>query len=354
MTRAFAWIVLLLAATIGSARAERVVIGLAIPPGVTDGGMAAAAELGLFKAERIEPEYLVFQGAGALLPQIATGQVQIGLPLTEPVLASYQPGNAPLPVTFFYNANPYNGLEIAVLADGPVQTIADLKGRSVGVGALTWGTIPQTRSLLVLNGLHPGKDVDIVAVGVLGAGFNALRTGRVAALNFNEYWNDMLEQQGTRLRRLPFPPAYRRMISNAYVANRGKLKADPDLYARFGRVVAQGAVICDTDPRFCIEAFWRAHPEARPKEEDAAKSMADALAMVTKNTAKVLRDEANNDRVRGAFDLDVIREYVSAMKQSGEFASSDIPLSDVFSNALVPEFTKFDRAALVARVRAAR
>jgi NitT/TauT family transport system substrate-binding protein len=42
------------------------------------------------------------------------------------------------------------------------------------------------------------------------------------------------------------------------------------------------------------------------------------------------------------------------MKQSGEFASSDIPLSDVFSNALVPEFSKFDRAALVARVRAAR
>src|SRR5258708_32337096 len=117
------------------------------------------------------------------------------------------------------------------------------------------------------------------------------------------------------------------MISNAYVANRSKLKASPDLYARFGRVVAQGAVICDTDPRFCIEAFWRAHPEARPKEGDVAKTMADALAMVTKTTAKVLRDEAKNDRARGALDLGEIREYVCALTQACEFARTLIQLA---------------------------
>ncbi len=351
--RHLSWIALALSLVVGHARAEHVVVGLAIPPGVTDGGMAAAAELGLLKAENLDVEYVVFQGAGALLPQIATKQVLIGLPLTEPVLASYQPGNAPLPVTFFYNASPYNGLELAVLADGPIHTIADLRGKSIGVGAMTWGTIPQTRSLLRISGLVPGSDADIVAVGVLGSGFNALRTGRVAALNYNESWNDMLEEQGTKLRRLPFPPAYRRMISNAYVANRETLKSDPGIFARFGRVVAEGAVICDADPRFCVEAFWRAHPESRPKEQDAEKTLADAVAMVRKGSAKTLRDEDGHDRVQGAFDLAVIRDYVNAMKDSGEFASGDIPLNDIFSNALVPEFAKFDRAALVARVRAA-
>jgi NitT/TauT family transport system substrate-binding protein len=93
MTRLAAIFSLLLLAC--PARAEHLIIGLAIPQGITDGGgMAAAAELGLFKAEGLEPEFIVFQGAGALLPQIATKQVTIGLPLTEPVLASYQPGNA--------------------------------------------------------------------------------------------------------------------------------------------------------------------------------------------------------------------------------------------------------------------
>jgi len=337
-----------------TARAEHIIIGLAIPQGVTDGGaMAAAAELGLFKAENLEPEFVVFQGAGALLPQIATKQVLIGLPLTEPVLASYQPGNAPLPVVFFYNASPYNGMELAVLADGPVQTIADLRGKAIGVGAMTWGTLPQTRSLLRNNGLHPGSDVDIVAVGILGAGFNALRTGRVAALNFNETWNDMLEQQGTRLRRLPFPPAYRRMISNAFVANQDTLKSNPDVLARFGRVVTESLFVCNANPRLCVDAFWRAHPEAKPKEGDPAQTLADAVATVTKSSEKSLHDDAGQDRAFGEFDLGIIRDYVNAMRQSGEFATSDIPLEKLFSNALVPDFVKFDRAALIERARAA-
>lgn len=352
MMRSMALAAVLLALAAPAARAEHITIGLAVPMGPTD-TMAAAAELGLFKAEELEPEFIVFQGAGALLPQIATKQVLIGLPLTEPVLASYQPGNAPLPVVFFYNASPYNGLELSVLADGPVKSIADLRGKSIGVGALTWGTIPQTRSLLRASGLHPGSNVDIVAVGVLGAGFEALRSGRVAALNFNENWNDLLEQQGTKIRRLPFPPAYRRMISNAYVAHQDTLKNDPQILARFGRVVAEAAVLCGANPRFCVEAFWRAHPEAKPKEEDAAKSLAGAVASRAKSSWKTLHEESGHDRVLGQFDLGIIRDYVKAMQQSGEFASSDVPLEKLFSNALVPEFAKFDRAALIARARAA-
>jgi NitT/TauT family transport system substrate-binding protein len=337
-----------------AARAEHITIGLAIPQGVTDGGgMAAAAELGLFKAEGLEPEFIVFQGAGALLPQIATKQITIGLPLTEPVLASYQPGNAPLPVVFFYNASPYNGMELAVLADGPVHSIADLKGKAIGVGAMTWGTLPQTRSLLRNNGLHPGSDVDIVAVGILGAGFNALRTGRVAALNYNENWIDMLEEQGTKVRRLPFPPAYRRMISNAFVAHQDTLKKDPDLLARFGRVVTEAGFICQANPRFCVDAFWRAHPEAKPKEGDPAQNLADAVATVAKSSEKFLDDDNGHERHFGEFDLGIIRDYVKAMQQSGEFATSDIPLDQLFSNALVPEFVKFDRAALIARAKSA-
>ncbi len=63
--------------------------------------------------------YIVFQGAGAFLSQIAQRKVLIGLPLTAPVLSSYEPGNVPLPVQFFYIATPYNGLQLTVLKDGP-------------------------------------------------------------------------------------------------------------------------------------------------------------------------------------------------------------------------------------------
>jgi NitT/TauT family transport system substrate-binding protein len=340
----------------GAVRAqEKVTVALAIPLTVTDGGeVAAAEELGLFRAEGIVPEYIVFQGAGAFLAQIAQKKVLIGLPLTEPVLSSYEPGKAPLPVRFFYNANPYNGLELAVLKSGPIHTIADLRGHAVGVGALTWGTIPQLRSLLRANGLTPGTDTDIVPVGVLGAGFQALRIGRVAALNFNETWTAMLEQQGTPLRRLPFPPTYAHMISNAYVAHEDTVRTQSDLLARFGRVVTEAKLVCWTNPEFCVEAFWRQHPEARPKDADPQKALADAVALVRHNADRALHDDQGHDRVPGQFDLGAIKDYVAALHSSGELATSDIPVDRLFTNDLVPAFSKFDHAALIERARAAR
>jgi len=123
--------------------------------------------------------------------------------------------------------------------------------------------------------------------------------------------------------------------------------------ARFGRVVTEAGFICNANPRFCVDAFWRAHPESRPKEGDPAQNLAEAVATVTKSSAKFLDDEAGHERSFGQFDLAIIRDYVKAMQASGEFASSDIPIDRLFSNALVPEFVKFDRAALVERARAA-
>ena len=140
---------LLLLAAAPTRAADRVVIGQAIPLTVTDGGVyAMAEELGLFAAEGIEVQHVVLPGAGAVLPQILQRQVTFGFPLTETLLSSHQPGQAPLPLVYVYNAGPYNSLEIAVKADGPIRTLADLRGKGIGVGALTWGTIPQTRALL--------------------------------------------------------------------------------------------------------------------------------------------------------------------------------------------------------------
>jgi NitT/TauT family transport system substrate-binding protein len=335
------------------ARAQtHVTIALAIPPTATDGLTAAAEELGLFREVGIEPEFIVFQGAGAFLPQIAQKKVLIGLPLIEPVLASYDTGKAKLPVTFFYNANPYNGLELAVLASSPYHTIADMRGQSIGVGALTWGTIPQTRAMLRDAGLTPGSNVDIVPVGVLGSGFQALRTGRVAALNYNESWTRLMEQQGTPLRRLPMKPIFVSAISNAYVAHRDTIRDQPDLLARFGRVVTEITAVCAAVPEYCVKAFWRAHPETRPKPEDEATTLAAALDTMQRRSQRMATDDAGRPRVPGQFDLPAIRTYVQALHKTGELATDDIPVDQLFTNVLVPEFTRFDRDAVIARARA--
>lgn len=338
--------------TLPARATDKVLVGLAIPPTVTDGGVYAIAdELGLFREEGIEIETVVLQGAGAIVPQLLQKKITLGFPLPETLLAAHKPGEPPLPLTYIYNANPYNSLELVVRAESPIHAIGDLKNGKIGVGALTWGTIPQTRALLRDAGLQPGSDVSIVAVGVLGAGFHALREGRVEALNFNSTWNDLLELEGTPIRRLTYPPVFANMITNGFLAHRDTLRDNPDLLARFGRAYAQAVLACDANPKACVEAFWRRSPESKP-QGDPAKALADTVEILKRRLALVVRDRDGKERVPGQFDLAVIRDYVQAMHARQEFASADIPLDDYFTNRLVPEFAKFDRARLLARAKA--
>lgn len=332
--------------------ADRIKVGLAIPSSVTEGGaQAIAEELGLFREENLEVDYVVLPGAGALLPQLLQRTITLALPLPETLLAAHKPGEPPLPLTYVYNAGPANTLELAVKADSAIQSIADLRGKAIGVGAMTWGTIPQTRALLRSVGLEPGRDVQIVAVGVLGAGFHALREDRVQVLNFNSTWIDLLEQEGTPARRLAYPPVFRKMVVNGYLAHRETLEGNPGLLERFGRAWTKALVVCDANPRACIEAFWRRNPAARPAG-DASAALAANTRIVERWVRPILTDESGKPRVAGEFDLGVIRAYVGEMHRYGEFATADMPLDRYFTNALVPGFSRFDREALVARGRA--
>ena len=333
--------------------ADTITVALGIPLTVASGGVyGLGKDLGYFDEENIEVKTIVFQGAGALLPQVASKKVTIGLPLPEPVLASYETGKTPLPVRYFYNTIPSNELELAVLADGPIKSIKDLKGKKIGVGALTWGTIPSTRALLRQENLTPGKDVDIVAVGVLGSGFLALKEGRVDALNFNSTWTAMLELTGTKVRRLPYPPIFQKINSNGFIAHEDTLRDQPELLARFGRAYTKAVLACDANPRLCAETFWKYQPEAKPKSGDEQKNLDEAIVLVKKRMDSTLRRPDGSARVPGEFDLPVIRSFVGAMHAAGEFNTDNIPVETIFSNQLVPQFSRFDAAAVRAQVQA--
>ena len=336
----------------GSAHAlDAVTVGLAVPPAVHDGAAYAAADkLGLFKEEGLDVTVLVFQGAGALIPQVASKRITFGYPTSEPVLSSYLNGGTPVPVRYFYNGVPANTMEFAVLTSSPVKTLADLKGKKIGVGALTWGTIPGGRAALREAGLTPGTNVQYVPVGALGSGFQALRSGAVDALNFNSSWDDMLELSGTPIRRIRYPAVFDETAGNGFIAHQDTFRDHPDLIARFGRAYTKAQVVCDANPTFCVKAFWAAHPEAKP-QGDEAKNLRDAVEVLKRRMTRVLETPDGKPRQPGAYNLPAIRANLAELQKVGEFPSGVVPIDQVFSNQFVPEFSHFDAAALRERAR---
>ena len=154
-----------LSTTAGAARAEVVTLGQATATSLTFGPVFAAVELGYFEQEKIELRFLNFQGASVLLPQVANKSVMIGFPGPDPLIVSHQPGRDPMPVKFFYNAARSSIWEFLVLQDSPLKTLADLRGKVIGVGALANANVPITRAMLKDIGLGP-NDYSFMAIGV--------------------------------------------------------------------------------------------------------------------------------------------------------------------------------------------
>ncbi|MFJ1299011.1 ABC transporter substrate-binding protein [Pseudomonadota bacterium AL_CKDN230030165-1A_HGKHYDSX7] len=332
--------------------ADEFTVALAIPPAVHDGAPYAAAEaLGFFKEENLDVKTIVFQGAGALLPQVANKRVTVGYPTSEPVISSTFGGKDPLPLKYFYNGVPATTMEFAVLADGPIKTLADLKGKKIGVGALTWGTIPGGRAALRTAGLTPGKDVDFVAVGALAAGFQALRNHQVDALNFNSSWNDMLEMSGTQIRRVAYPAVFGETAGNGFIAHVDTLRDNPQLLERFARAYTKGQLACEANPTFCVHAFWKANPQAKP-EGDEARALQDATTLLSRRLQRVLHTPSGEARVPGQYDLAAIRAGIKAMADAGEYPSADVPVEKLFTNDLLPRINDFDANAVRAKAKA--
>lgn len=344
-----------LSVTFAAQAVDNIVVGLNIPQTVVDGSIYSAAErLGYFKAEDLAVKTIVFQGAGALLPQVYTKKIDIGFPLPEPVLSSYAPGKQPLPVRFFYNARPSGGMELAVLDGSPIKSLADLKGKKIGVGALTWASIPQTRAVLAKQGLNPDKDVQVVATGALGAGFLALKEGRVDALNFNQSWHDMLEQSGTKIRRLTYPPAFASMVGNGFVAHVDTLRERPAMLTGFARAITKATLACEANPAFCVQTFWQAQPELKPATDVYQVKLKEAVFLLERRLKRTLYTPDGQPLVPGEYDLDAIARYVTLMHDAGELDIASVPVDKIFTNALIPEINHFDPQAVRQQARAAQ
>src|ERR1700744_2216921 len=83
----------------------------------------------------------------------------------------------------------------AVMDNSPIKTIADLKGKTVGISVIGGGTQGPLNLLLKEAGLDAAKDIKLVEVG-FAVSEDALRQGRVDAVNMNQPFAARAEAKG--------------------------------------------------------------------------------------------------------------------------------------------------------------
>jgi NitT/TauT family transport system substrate-binding protein len=185
-----------------------------------------ALDRGLFKTQGVSAEFQPFQGGPALLKAVLAKQIDLGVSGATDVPVFRATG---APVRYVASQVDRNHFTFNV-APG-IATLADLKGKSIGVtgvGATTWISAVL---LARREGWDPERDVKIVALGGLDAQLAALARGEIHAF----VWGDggvVAELAGKSRVLFRFDSVMPKWISQAYYATDDTIKSARDPLAR--------------------------------------------------------------------------------------------------------------------------
>jgi NitT/TauT family transport system substrate-binding protein len=332
---------------------EKVVMGLPSAWNVQFSFPVFGEKLGFFREEGIELERVAVTGSAVLIPQIAAGQVQFGYANPDLMIIALARGE-PLPLRFVMNWLRTQTFEFVVLENSPVRTLADLKGRKLGVGALTWGNLPLSRAMLASQGVNWQRDVEVLPVGLGAAAWRRLQTGEVDALNLFVGEHERMAIAGVPFRRVPMPDPFGAFFSNGWVTSEDMIARRPQVVEGFGRALVKSWIACRANPEACVRAWWEANPTSRPAAGQEAQQLATDLRLVGVDHRQVEAFPAGGPRVWGQFPEGAWKQLIDVMHAEGQIPRADLDVSRLFTDAFLQGINRIDVAAVEAAARAAR
>lgn len=179
-----------------SARSEKTRVVVAV------GGKAAlcylpltlAEQLGYFKAEGLEVEINDFSGGARALEAVVGGSADVVSGAYEHTINLQTKGQL-FQAFVLQGRAPQIALGVSARSLPHYKSVADLKGKRIGVTAPDSSTSMMTRLVLARAGLKP-SEVSVIGVGTSSAALTALRSGQIDAICNIDPVMTMLEQKG--------------------------------------------------------------------------------------------------------------------------------------------------------------
>lgn len=206
-------------------------------------------EEGIFKKHGLDVEASAFAGDARLQQAFAAGAIDLGIG-SGPGMAFIAKGAPTLGVA--EEAGPPLGITLCSLADGPITSLADLKGKTVSISSVGSQTEWMVRELSRRQGWGP-DGIKMAALGDVPAQLSALRTHQVDAVPFD--------------------------ITTAYELN---AKGDVRILLKFGDIVQD----------YVNHVIYASNDAIAKRPEDVKKFLAgwfETIAFVKHNKAETVR-----------------------------------------------------------------
>jgi len=307
---------------------------------------AIAQKLGWFEKAGIKVELVPLPGSTDCVKLVATHDVQVSLPSMEP-LAIIRPQG--VKAKFFYTAYQGNIYGIAVPVDSPVKSMADLKGKRIGVTSMASAGVVLARALAKQAGLDPDKDISIVVAGESAQTAALLRSKQVDALSQFDTQYALTSNAGAKLRFLDHPEI-RKFPSNGFVALEDYLRTSRADAVALARGYAMGTVFAMANPEAAIRILWEVYPQTRSLGKDEATALKDDLLTLDAR-AKHWRYEPVDGKRWGDNVEANYRAYLDWLIAQG-VVKTRVDVKDLITDELLGDVNKFDADAVRKDARA--
>jgi len=213
--------------------------------------MGQHPRLNYYEEEGCRMDILNMSGVGQTIQAVASGNCDTSA--ISPVAFLNVYAKTPnLDIVFPYCWLRQAHWSVAVKPDSPVKSLAELKGKTVGIRNQGDTGYFGARAMFRELGIDPDKDVDWVSIGEGGPAGEAIYRGRADAMAFWDGSFARIEIAGFPLRQLPNSPGMGKLFGNCYGVRRSTFAKDRDLYVRFFRAMAKGTVFSRANPELAL------------------------------------------------------------------------------------------------------
>lgn len=307
-----------------------------------------------YQTDGVELEIVNTGSTSQPIQLLTNGQVEFAT-IAPSTLIPVFADNPSLNVVCPYTWMPRIHNTVGVKPDSPIQSIADLKGKTIGIRNTGDSGYPFLQAMLQELGIDPKNDVEWVAVGAGGPAGQALYRDAVQALAIWDAEFARIEISGFKLRILPNLPSTAELFGNAYAVSTPAFEKNKDLYARTFRAVAKGQVFAAANPEAAIRLHWDLFPESKPKgkTEDEAKSEMLKLLQVRKD--KWFPPSSSPDQRMGASTRQQWEASVRFLSRLNPRIKDKITdVSRLYTTDILDAVNQFDRKALEEEARTFR
>lgn len=264
--------------------------------------LAVAKERGYFQQEGLSVD-LVLMPAALNIKVLLGGELDYATTVGSAVVAAVR--GIDTRVVMCFVDRPI----LDLVANPELKSIADLKGRLVGISSRGGLHDVAVRRMLQQSGVDPAQ-VTLLTVGGQGAMYGAIKAGRISAGLLNPPHNFMAYRDG--FKNLGFAGAFIRIPSTGLVTMRERLERSPDQVRRM------------------LRALSRARAFARENKAQAVSILKRFLKLDDEDlVAKIYDYHKGAETLDGKIDITLAAETIRDARQT-EGITREIPVSQVF------------------------